>query len=90
MLAHPDFKSGNDRSPPITAPGNPLLRCCAVPAALELEEHANMTHNLADDWRHPVSPGPQTCSGHDSSRPLQESEPVLDADLDTDNIGYPT
>ena len=51
LLAHPDFKVGNERPRSFTAYGKPLLRRFAVNAALDLEQHVDTTHRLARDRR---------------------------------------
>src|ERR1700733_10776007 len=51
LLAHPDFKLGNERPRSFTAHGKPLLGRFAVNAALDLEQHVDTTHSLAGDRR---------------------------------------
>jgi hypothetical protein len=51
LLAHPDFKLGNERPRSFTAHGKPLRRRFAVNAAFDLEENVDTTYSLAGDRR---------------------------------------
>src|SRR3954447_7062457 len=51
LMAHPDFKLGNERPRLFTARGKPLLRHFAVNAALDLEEHVDTAYSFAGDRR---------------------------------------